>query len=133
MAGRPCPMFYYSLPIAAYAVVIPMTRTILIILTPGTLLLRRCRNPPLIRLHTSWSLHRIPPLDSQMRTLEYLRDSQSLSKDSKERMSNSVTQQVHFMQGRKFDALSTSSDYQSLALCNFRKSFFKDCFYYKSL
>src|SRR4051794_25741364 len=101
-------------------------RTIVIIQILGTLLRRQYRSPPLLRLHTGWALHRRPPPGSQLHTLEYLRDSQSLSKDSKERMSNSVTQQVHYMQGGKFDALSTTLDYKSLALCSFCKSFFKD-------
>ena len=84
------------------------------------------RNPLLQHLLTGQAPRRTPLLDIQLHTLARLRDPQSLSKGSKERMSNSVTQQVHYMQGGKFDALTTTLDYKSLEVCSFCKSFFKD-------
>ena len=91
------------------------------------------RNPLLQHLLIGQAPRKTHLLGIQLHTLARLWDPQSLSKGSKERMSNSVTQQVHYMQGGKFDALTTTSDYKSLALCIFCKSFFKDWFYYSKL
>src|SRR3954465_4749393 len=84
------------------------------------------RNPLLRHLLTGQAPRRTHLLGIWLHTLARLRDPQSLSKGSKKRMSNNVTQQVHYMQGGKFDALTTTSDYKSLALCSLCKYFFKD-------
>src|SRR3954464_10052118 len=70
------------------------------------------RNPLLQHLLTGQDPRRTHLLGIRLNTLARLRDPQSLSKGSKEMMSNIVTQQVNYMKGVKFDALTTASDYK---------------------